>query len=497
MRSRYTLYFWILLLLLFIAKLLYIGWGPLDLAPDEAHYWDWSRHLDISYYSKGPFIAYNIFFGTFLGKLLGINPPNPGFWVRFPAVINSSLLGIIAWFFTNRLWRDKRYSFYVILILTAIPIYAVGSIITTVDNPLMLFWALYVYLVFLALDTGKGFYWCLSGLALGLGFLSKYIMIILIPCVFLYLLTTRQYRFWLARKEFYLGLLVSSIFFLPVLSWNIKYNWIGIRHLMGQAGVQKPLFSLHIFEFIGMQVGVVSPIIFILIIMGFIKAWILRNDYKYNFLFWTGIPIGIFYLILSLHEYCQANWPAPLYLTGAVLTGRIFCNKGILKIGIVLGIIMWLLVFCIDLFPNIPKNLDPTVRLRGWKKLGLEVGRIKEALPHLPAEGAGFIFSNTYQITSELAYYVPGQPAAYCVNLGRRMNQYDIWQDFDNLIGYNAVYVKHRDREIEEAVIDAFQSWEKLPLIDIEMGDRLIHQYSVFLCKGFKGFEKGEHEVTY
>src|SRR5271168_2659416 len=30
---------------------------PLDLAPDEAHYWDWSRHLDWSYYSKGPLIA--------------------------------------------------------------------------------------------------------------------------------------------------------------------------------------------------------------------------------------------------------------------------------------------------------------------------------------------------------------------------------------------------------------------------------------------------------
>ena len=29
----------------------------LDLSPDEAHYWDWSRHLDWSYYSKGPLVA--------------------------------------------------------------------------------------------------------------------------------------------------------------------------------------------------------------------------------------------------------------------------------------------------------------------------------------------------------------------------------------------------------------------------------------------------------
>src|SRR4029079_2305416 len=33
---------------------------PIDLSGDEAQYWDWSRHLDLSYYSKGPLIAYII-----------------------------------------------------------------------------------------------------------------------------------------------------------------------------------------------------------------------------------------------------------------------------------------------------------------------------------------------------------------------------------------------------------------------------------------------------
>ena len=42
-----------------VAHLLYLGVNcPLDLAPDEAHYWDWSRHLDWSYYSKGPLVAW-------------------------------------------------------------------------------------------------------------------------------------------------------------------------------------------------------------------------------------------------------------------------------------------------------------------------------------------------------------------------------------------------------------------------------------------------------
>lgn len=45
----------------FVSHFLYINVNcPLDLSGDEAHYWDWSRQLDWSYYSKGPAVAYVI-----------------------------------------------------------------------------------------------------------------------------------------------------------------------------------------------------------------------------------------------------------------------------------------------------------------------------------------------------------------------------------------------------------------------------------------------------
>src|SRR5712692_6368820 len=66
---------------------------PLDLAPDEAHYWDWSRHLDWSYYSKGPLVAYLIHFsvavaGPWSERLTG----SAMLAVRLPAVVCGSLL---------------------------------------------------------------------------------------------------------------------------------------------------------------------------------------------------------------------------------------------------------------------------------------------------------------------------------------------------------------------------------------------------------------------
>src|SRR6266849_394131 len=72
----------------------YLSWNcPLDLAPDEAHYWDWSRNLDWSYYSKGPLVAYLIrggceLFGPWAVEHTGSLMPA----IRIPAVICGALL---------------------------------------------------------------------------------------------------------------------------------------------------------------------------------------------------------------------------------------------------------------------------------------------------------------------------------------------------------------------------------------------------------------------
>src|SRR3954453_14218965 len=64
---------------------------PLELAADEAHYWDWSRHLDWSYYSKGPLVAWVIrasrfFLADLSTRLVG----SEMLAVRLPAVAFSA-----------------------------------------------------------------------------------------------------------------------------------------------------------------------------------------------------------------------------------------------------------------------------------------------------------------------------------------------------------------------------------------------------------------------
>src|SRR5580692_3480904 len=91
--------FWRRLLALFIlvvtaARIAYLGWFcPLDLAQDEAHYWDWSRHLDWSYYSKGPLVAWLIRLSLELFGALSLSATGSEILaVRLPAVFCGALL---------------------------------------------------------------------------------------------------------------------------------------------------------------------------------------------------------------------------------------------------------------------------------------------------------------------------------------------------------------------------------------------------------------------
>jgi undecaprenyl-diphosphatase len=89
-------------------------------------------------------------------------------------------------------------------------------------------------------------------------------------------------------------------------------------------------------------------------------------------------------------------------------------------------------------------------------------------------------------MASELAFYMKGNPRTYCINLGRRMNQYDLWPGFDHYIGYNALLVMYDDRELPRELQDSFGRTEKVPLLITVRGDRVM-KFTLFKCYDFKG----------
>lgn len=528
----YSTILFLCLLSFSLFRIYYILHGPLDLTPDEAHYWEWARRLDWSYYSKGPLIAYLIHIGT---SLFG----DSVFGIRIMAVICSVLSSIFLYILGKKLY-DESVGLFSAVLLQIIPLFSTYGVVFTIDAPFIFFWTVSLLLFSQVAifsqrrgenplctnqksnnfhppiphnnhesvpDRGRGdkkdlslLYWCLLGISVGLGLLTKYTMAFFYPCALLFLLFSKESRRMLFTKGPYIGLIISLFVFTPVIIWNATHDWVTFKHTAGQAhiaeGVQISLKSF--FEFIGSQIGVLSPILFVLMA---ISIWKLRKNREGALLFWFSIPVLIFFILKSIQAKVQANWALPGYITWVIAFSSYYMSRfytlgKAMQILIVSALVLSLAVTSVAHYPsvvNLPIKLDPTARLRGWQELGEEVTKIYK---EMSATRPVFIFSDTYQVSSQLAFYVQEHPVTYSINLGRRMNQYDIWPGFQDFIYYDAIFVSVGDNMFPVELAPAFRKVEKRVLKAYTKKHVELREYSIFLCYDFKGL-KEEKPVTY
>src|SRR5436190_2233666 len=101
-------------------RLGYIATKLIQLSEDEAYQWIWSKHLDLSYYSKPPLIAYTQFLGT---SLWG----DTAFGVRFSSPVLAAIQSFVLLRFIRSL-VNARAGFFLLLIITAAPLLSVGAV---------------------------------------------------------------------------------------------------------------------------------------------------------------------------------------------------------------------------------------------------------------------------------------------------------------------------------------------------------------------------------
>jgi undecaprenyl-diphosphatase len=511
-------------------RIFYILHGPLDLSPDEAHYWEWSRRLDLSYYSKGPLVAYLIFAGT---SLFG----DTVFGIRILAVLFSAMSTVLVYRFAGLLCgeeggkpappdlsapgsRGSPAALAAALLSQVIPLFSAGGVLFTIDTPFMFFWIAGLYGFWRAVDgEGKTVHWILTGICVGLGFLAKYSMALFFPCGFLFLLFSKEKRGLLRGFKPYAALAAGIALFTPVIAWNAMNGWVTFRHAAISHVHVDEGFRVSFktfFEFLGSQAGVVTPILFVMMLHSLLlgmkaPAGTGRNgasgDLSDRFLFWFSVPLLAFFMAKSLQGRVYANWAAPAYAAGIVsLAKRYFGRTGEGAGGggfekgrkwLAAGIGLAALVTALSHHPavlRLPPKMDPTSRLKGWKEIGREVSPIYESLSR---DNTVFLFSDMYQVASELAFYVEGKPRTYCINLGRRMNQYDLWPDMNDdaaavrrKSGGNAaihgIFVRSARAGMPADVADAFERFEE-KVVTVRDRGRVVREYQIITCYGFKG----------
>jgi len=462
-------------------RLAILAFGVLELSGDEAHYWEWSRRLDWCYYSKPPGVACLIRAGTFLFG-------NTELGVRFFAPVLSLLSSLVLYHLGRRLY-DRRVGLVAAVLFQIMPMISAFGLGITPDTPLIFFWLLSLYFLHRAWSQGAPSDWLLLAVAVGLGLLSKYAVAFLYLPGALLLLTTPQGRQRLRTPWPYLSTVLSLLFFLPVIVWNSRHDWVMFRHDLGHAKSTAgwSLSPGDFLGFVGGQLGAVTPIVCVLMLYLLIRRR--RED---PFCFWLTIPILAIFVFKSLGGKVQPNWPLVGWLAGLVPLADFLVHhyrplrighKRLVTAGLIIPAVGTLLLHVPFLTLRLPwpQGKNPLKRLIGWRQLGAEVAAAARDM-----DQPFFILADYYMTASELAFYTDGHPRVYCVNLGRRMNQYDIWSGLDDLKGRQALYVT--EDAMPPDLANAFKHLEPRSIPVHDPSGRPVKTFSLYRCRGFKGW---------
>lgn len=459
-------------------RVAYVLLYPIDLSPEEAQYWDWSRHLDLSYYSKPPMVAYLNFIST---SLFG----NTELGVRITPILLSFILSMVVFLFVRRLFDER-----VALLSSTLPNLFIGtainSLLMTTDAPFVFFWGVSVVLIYLAVESNNTRLWLLVGVFAGLAFLSKYPAVFLLPLTLLYMFLVR--RELLLSPKPYISLLPALILSIPVLWWNFQHDFVSFRHVSNLASKNAHFPNWgSFFEFLGGQSLLLSVLPFLFLLYGWWRTF-KDKDRRLVFLTVYSLPVFLFFAILALKKRVYANWPGFGYFTGAILIAlymeRLLRRSKPAFWGVVLfsSFLILLLHFTplidhIGLRWLLPPKRDPVKVMVGWEKLGREVSGFYT--------GKELVFSTAYQISAELAFYVEGNPRTFVFHMGRR-TQYYLWRDrLSEFRGRDAIFVSSWG--LPERVKKHFRSHELLKRVDIFWRGERVKGFKVYRLRGFEG----------
>lgn len=406
------------------------------LFPDEAYYWQWSRHLADGYFDHPPAIAWLIRAGT---SVVGDTPLG----IRLGAVLAGTAMMLIVCASARRI-AGARAALIAALALALMPLSAAGLVLATPDAPLLAATAAMLYAVIRALEVPprspeSDRWWVLGGVALGLAAASKYTAVLIPLAAFTAMAIRRDLRPRLKDPGPYVAVLVSLVVFSPVIAWNAEHDWAsfafqldhGLGHVDGSIARRE-------LALLGGQVALVSPILFALLCLSVAKVMVAPVAARAHtrasttgLLTFVAALVFMFFAYSATKRPVEANWPAIAYIPGVMVlaahAGRRVWNLW-LKAGLALTAGLSSVVYVNTFVPilQIPAHRDPVARSAGWSDLASAVDHVVDQLP----AGHVWVAADRYQEASLLAFHLQEQPKTFALNLTSRANQYDRWPGF-------------------------------------------------------------------
>ena len=464
-----------------IAYLLFLS--PFELTADEAHYWEWSRHLDWSYYSKGPGIALLIRAATALFRT------DAEWAIRMVPTISFAITAACMAILARRAAPDApRAPLFAALLALLVPAFQGSAMLATIDAPFLATWAI-ALIAFQTLDTRlrAGRPIALTalafGAAVGIGILIKYTMLLLpVGLIIFHLIDTPRAPARVRITGASIAIGAAAILASPIAIWNAQRGWPTVHHLLGHLGtigsdvpgdaaepwVFNPLSPL---EFIGTQIALVGPVILLvaLALLAFRRQRsALPTDIRRAraLLVCAGLPVLALYLAVSFLTDTEGNWALPAYISlgvlAAIAAAGAFAHRSapgasarrfLWNAGLIYGLIVAIGIPALPILERIPSLADtvPLHRIIGGRADAQAViDQIDRDHPGATAEA--LVIADRYTTASLMAYYfhrILGDAAPLTTSasglLGDRPSTYDFWAATDPrnpaLFGRDAILI--------------------------------------------------------
>jgi dolichol-phosphate mannosyltransferase len=474
----------------------------LQLIPEEAYYWDYSRHPDVGYLDHPPLVAWGVWLST---AVFGTTE----FTVRIPAMVSWMITTLFMFKLTRDLF-DRAAARVCVVLLACLPYFFGAGLLMTPDSPVMAFWAGALYFLQKALLRGNRRAWLLAGVMLGLGLLSKYPILLLVPAAVLFAVLDPTSRRWFARPQPYLALMIAAILFTPVIWWNATHDWASFSFQSASRMEGNSAFFLH--KLILHAVMLLSPFVLIAALELLFRHPSGKScrpdaqDPARVLLFarvFTLVPLSVF-VAASLFREVKPHWTGPVWLAilPVLSAGLVYrrspdecpvrrcywrwVSPSLLVLPLIAaGIFLLLTVFPQWLHPNSIHAL-PVV----WRELGK---RIEEIEVKLAAEtGCEPLIAglDTNAVSSEMAFYDPDGEGAHETAgsglFGRKDLMYSHWFPPSEQTGRNIVVIS-RDMESLDKIRVVRRGTRVGPIeeVRVERKGRVLCTYYVRVVYGY------------
>jgi len=263
---------------------------------DEAYYYIWSIHPQLSYFDHPGMVSWII------GLFHFVFPAGHAISLRIGFVLLSFLTSLIWLKILDRQNVSPQHQIYFFLLLLLNPLTGLGSVAATPDAPLVFFWSLSYFFFLQVLERKTLLSYAGLGLALGLGFCSKYHIVLFVLAGLVHLIAAKKFSV-LRWQGVLLTVLIGATASLPVIAWNAQNEWQSFKFQIDHGFGEEEFSWAWPASYLVAQSLILNP---------FLLGHLFRKPFSSDKTF-SLTQLGFFFYS-SFKSVVEGNWPLTSHL---------------------------------------------------------------------------------------------------------------------------------------------------------------------------------------